>query len=95
MASTEAAGRNPPSAPLVGRDTVTMTDAACVTVPNDHRSRPRTPQLEIRARKRKRLRRAYRSWRYHNRETHFGWTAGTVALAMLTGVLFVLASLLA
>ncbi|WP_334161638.1 hypothetical protein [Phenylobacterium sp.] len=66
-----------------------------MTEPNDRPSRPRTPQLEIRARKRIGLRRAYRSWRYHNRETLFGWTAGIIALALLTGVLFVLASLLA
>lgn len=72
-----------------------MTSAAYVTEPNDRQHRPRMPQLEIRTQKRKSLRRAYRSWRYHNRETLFGWTAGIVALALLIGVLFVLASLLA
>lgn len=72
-----------------------MTDAAYVTDPKDRARKPRTPQLEIRAQGRKSLRRAYRSWRFHHRETVFGWTAGIIALALLTGVLFVLASLLA
>ncbi|HVI32233.1 hypothetical protein [Phenylobacterium sp.] len=72
-----------------------MTQTAYVTEPNPRPRKPRMPQLEIRGQKRKTLRRAYRSWRYHNRETVFGWTAGIIALALLTGVLFVLASLLA
>lgn len=72
-----------------------MAHAAYVTDPNDRPRKPRTPQLDIRERRRRSLRRAYRSWRYHNRETLFGWTAGIIALALLTGVLFVLASLLA
>lgn len=72
-----------------------MTDAAYVNDPNDRPRKPRPPQLDIRERRRRSLRRAYRGWRYRNRESVFGWTAGIIALALLTGVLFVLASLLA
>lgn len=95
MASTEAAGKKP-AVRAVGGSGHRNDDRRRR---RDRTERPPEPAADAAARdpraQAQGLRRAYRSWRYHNRETHFGWTAGIIALAMLTGVLFVLASLLA
>ncbi len=53
------------------------------------------PRFELRQPRRRSLRRNVRSWRYHNREALFGWTAGMIALLLVGALLFLAASLIA
>ncbi|WP_374471539.1 hypothetical protein [Phenylobacterium sp.] len=64
--------------------------------PEIRRPEPRPmPRFELRQPRRRSLRRNVRSWRYHNREALFGWTAGMIALLLVGALLFLAASLIA